>query len=235
MNTHSARRALGATCAALLILLLAAVADAHVVKQAGPYTLEIGWQHEPTYVGETNGVQMIVHDADGKPITDLTADDIKVVVSTAEQQTAELVFEPGFDLAEGDGTPGEYNAPIMPTAPGEYTFRLTGAIHGQIVDIMVTSSDETFDTAKGTSEIQFPTKLPTLAELLTRLDRIDSRLASGTGPTQAAVDAAQKTATDARQAADRAMLVGAGIGLAGVLVGAWSLLLVRRNVRATQS
>lgn len=235
MNTHSTSRAVAATFAVVATLLLVAVADAHVVKQAGPYTLEIGWQHEPTYVGEANGVQMIVHDADEKPITDLAADDVKVVVSTAGKQTAELAFEPGFDLAEGSGNLGEYNAPIMPTAPGDYTFHLTGAIHGQNVDITVTSSDETFDTVKGTSEIQFPSRFPTLSELLTRLDRIDSRLANGPLPTQAAVDTAQQTATDARQAADRALLVGAGIGLAGVLVGAWSLLVARRTVRAARS
>jgi len=98
MSNHPARLAGAATLATLVVLLSAGVAAAHVVKQAGPYTIEIGWQHEPTYVGDVNGVQIIVHDADDQPITDLIEDDLKVVVSTGSEQTGELVFEPGFDL-----------------------------------------------------------------------------------------------------------------------------------------
>jgi hypothetical protein len=215
-----ARGAISATCAVLLSLLVASLASAHVVKEAGPYTLEIGWQHEPTYVGEANGVQVIIHDADDQPITDLATDDLKVVVSTGDQQTGELTLEPGFDLAEGDGNPGEYNAPIMPTAPGDYTFHLTGAIHGEAVDITVTSSDETFDTVRGTSEIQFPAKLPAVPDLVTRLDRVDARLT---------------TAEGAHAPADRALLVGGGLGLLGVLVGAAALLVARRAARGNRA
>jgi len=216
MSNLRARGAISATCAVLFSLLVASVATAHVVKQAGPYTLEIGWQHEPTYVGEANGVQVIIHDADDQPITDLATDDLKVVVSTGDQQTGELTFEPGFDLAEGDGNPGEYNSPIMPTAPGDYTFHLAGAIHGEAVDITVTSSDETFDTVRGTSDIQFPAKLPAVPDLVTRLDRVDARLTSAEG---------------AQASADRALLVGGGLGLLGVLVGAAALLVARRPTR----
>ena len=220
MSNLRARGAISATCAVMFSLLVASLASAHVVKEAGPYTLEIGWQHEPTYVGEANGVQVIIHDADDQPITDLATDDLKVVVSTGDRQTGELTFEPGFDLAEGDGNPGEYNAPIMPTAPGDYTFHLTGAIHGEPVDITVTSSDETFDTVRGTSEIQFPAKVPAVADLVTRLDRIDARLA---------------TAEGAQAAADRALLVGGGLGLLGVLIGAVALLVARRGARSPKA
>ena len=216
MSDLRARGALSLILAALLGLLLASVAVAHVVKEAGPSTLEIGWEHEPTYVGEANGVQVIIHDADDNPITDLATDDLKVVVSTGDQQSGELTFEPAFDLEEGEGPMGEYNAPIMPTAPGDYTFHLTGAIRGEPVDITVTSSDETFDTVRGTAEIQFPVKVPTLNEVATRLDRLDSRLAS---------------ADDAQAAANRALLVGAGLGLLGVIIGAAALLVARRATR----
>lgn len=216
MRNLRARGAISATGAVLFSLAVASISFAHVVKQAGPYSLEIGWQHEPTYVAEANAVQVIIHDADDQPITDLATDDLKVVVATGDQQTGELTFEPGFDLEEGDGQFGEYNAPIMPTAPGDYTFHLTGAIHGEAVDITVTSSDETFNTVRGTSEIQFPAKLPAVPDLVTRLDRIDDRLASAGG---------------AQAAADRALLVGGGLGLLGVLIGAASLLVARRGAR----
>jgi hypothetical protein len=217
MSKLQARGATFGTCAVISSLLVASVASAHVVKQAGPYSLEIGWEHEPTYVGEANAVQVIIHDADDQPITDLATDDLKVVVSAGDQQTGELTFEPGFDLAEGDGNPGEYNAPIMPTAPGDFTFHLTGAIHGEAVDITVTSSDETFDAVRGTGDIQFPAKLPAVPDLVTRLDRVDARLTSAEG---------------AQAAADRALLVGGGLGLVGVVVGAAALFLARRAARS---
>ena len=144
----------------------------------------------------------------------------------------ELTFAPGFDLEEGFGTPGEYNAAIVPTAPGDYTFHITGAIKTTKVDISVTSSEQTFDSVEGTSDIEFPTKLPTLAEIVTRLDRIDARVSTPSGgPAQADVDAAMATAADARQAADRALVAGLGIGALGVVAAAAALLL---GVRATR-
>ena len=234
MKQPGARYARAAMGAALLALVVVDPVTAHTIKQVGPYTLEIGWQHEPTYVGEANGVQVIVTGAGDKAVTDLTEDDIKVVVSTGGEQTGELTFAPGFDLEEGDGTFGEYNAPIMPTAPGDYTFHITGAIHGTPVDVTVTSSDETFDTVKGTAEIQFPAKLPSVTEIVTRLDRIDARLQNA-GPTQADVDAARQSADSASQAAQRALLVGGGIGLAGILLAAWALFVARGAARRGQA
>jgi hypothetical protein len=220
------------SCASIVILLSAGAVSAHVVEHAGLYTLEIGWQHEPTYVGDPNGVQVIVTRAE-KGVTDLTSDDIKVVVSTGSQQSSELTFDPGFDLEEMEGQFGEYDAAIVPTAPGDYTFHVTGSIHGTPVDVTVKSGDTTFNTVQGTSDLQFPTKLPTLPEIATRLDRIDSRLASptpaaATGPTQASVDAAAAQATDARQTADRALFVGGGLGIAGLIAGVIGVLLALR-------
>ncbi len=218
---------------ALVQLAAPATVAAHAVEHAGPYMLEIGWLHEPTYVGESNAVQVTVTQND-KPVTDLTTDDLKAVVSTGGQQTGELTFEPGFDPEEMAGPLGEYDAAVVPTAPGDYTFHLTGSIHGQAVDVTVKSGDTTFNTVTGTSDIEFPTKLPTMAEVATRLDRIDMRIAdlqgsnSAAGPTVA--DALAKT-SDAQSAADRALLIGGGIGLAGIVVGAAGVVLAIRARR----
>jgi hypothetical protein len=220
--------------AAVLCLLVSASASAHVHKTVGPYHVEIGWQHEPTYIGVANAVQVIVHDASDRPVNDIKAGDLKVVISTAGQNSSELTLEPAFDLEEGEGTFGEYDATIIPTATGDYTFHLTGRIRRQAVDITVTSGAQTFDTVRGTSDIEFPTKLPSVTEIVTRLERIDARLAATpapAGPTQASVDAAVASASDARAAADRALYVGAGIGIAGLLVGALALIVAYRAPR----
>ena len=227
MRSFRSRLVASLAAASVLALFSAGIAAAHAQEHAGPYTIEVGWQHEPTYVGETNGVQVIVSEGEGKPITDLGADDLKVVVSTGDQQSGELTFEPGFDPVELDGNLGEYDAAIVPTAPGDYTFHVTGSIHGQAVDITVTSGDETFNTVVGTSDIEFPATLPTVPEIVTRLDRLDSRVAAAaqapSGPTQAAVDAAAASASDAKSAANTALLVGGGLGAIGIVVALGAL------------
>jgi len=226
-----------AIAAALLVTLaVTATASAHVVKQFGTYSVAIGWLHEPTYVGVTNSVQVIVKDAAGKPIDDLQAGDLTVVISTAGQQTAALPLQPSFDPDTGLGTPGEYTASIIPTQVGDYTFHLAGSIHGQAVDETVTSSDTTFDSVAAGTEVQFPVKLPALNDLSTLIGRVDGRVTTATtdatqaqqAATQAqqAAGSAGATANEARQAADassadasRALLVGVLVGGLGVLLG----------------
>ncbi|HYN70722.1 MAG TPA: hypothetical protein VEX41_11025 [Candidatus Eisenbacteria bacterium] len=221
---------------AILALLFVPAVGAHVHEHVGPYDVEIGWKVEPAYVDQPNAVFLSIHDAQDQPVTDLGADDITVVVSTADQQSQPLPFEPAWDPEEGEGPLGEYNAAVVPTALGDYTFHLTGTVKGEAVDLTLTSSATTFDTVLGTSDAEFPVKLPTMAEVVTRLDRVDARvteLQAGGGPSQAAVDAAQAAATDARAAADRALLVGAGLGVLGTVLAVAALAAVMRRGRPT--
>jgi hypothetical protein len=214
----------------MLVLLFVPAVMAHVHEDVGPYSLEIGWKVEPAYVGQPNGVQVAIHDARDRPVTDVGADDIKVVVSTADQQSQPIAFDPGWDPEDGTGPVGEYDAALVPTAPGDYTFHITGTVKGQAVDILLSSSETTFDAVLGTSDAEFPVKLPTMAEVVTRLDRVDARigeLQGGGGPTQGAVDTAQAAATDARAAADRALLVGAGLGILGTVLAVAALAVAR--------
>jgi hypothetical protein len=215
-------------------LALAPVASAHAAFTAGTYSIEIGWLVEPTYVGQPNAVQFTIHDKDDKPVTDLGADDIKVVVSTAGTDSPSLSFDPAFDLADGGGTMGEYDASIVPTAPGDYTFHITGSVHGTAVDITATSSDATFNSVVGSTDIEFPVKLPTLDEVSTHLDRIDSRIAAlqsaapaGGGDASAALAAAQS----ASDLANEALLIGALLGGAGVVIGTLGLWLALKSRR----
>jgi len=247
------RRLLAAIATALvgtasLVLVTAAPVAAHSIQHAGPYTMAIGWKSEPTFTGVVNAVQVIVTDASGKPVDDLGPDDLKVVVSTNGQNSDSLSFDPSYDADTGLGTHGEYDAPIMPTAPGDYTFHLTGTIHDQKVDVTVTSGDETFDTVQDPTDIQFPTKLPTVTDLTTRVTQIDDRVTAlqGSGSNgQSAIDAANAAAASAtaaaasastaaasaQSAADRALYVGAGLGIVGIVLGAIGIVLALRSRR----
>ena len=127
-------------------------------------------------------------------------------------------------------------AALVPTAPGDYTFHITGSIKGTAADLTVTSGEDTFETVVGSSDLEFPAKLPNLPEITTRLDRIDSRIAAlaSADPGSAALAAAQAATDAARTAtasADRALLIGALVGGAGLLVAVIALALAIRAGR----
>ena len=213
---------------AVLAIGLASVATpvaAHIVKQVGPYTAAIGWVREPTYVGQLNAVQVVIKDAKGNPVSDLRADDLKVVVSTAGQQSDPLSLAPTFDEDTGLGIPGGYEAPLIPTALGDYTFQVTGTIHSTKIDETATSSDTTFDSVVDPAAVQFPNKLPAIGDLATKIDRVDAR-----------VQAQASAASDASSSADTAFFVGLTAGGAGVLIGLAALalaVLAARRPRTT--
>jgi len=226
------------------LLLIAGVADAHIVKTFGPYTVALGWVHEPTYVGEQNAVQVVIKDAAGKAVTDLNDGDLKVTVAVGGKTSDPLDLLNTFDPDTGLGVPGDYEAPIIPTAPGDYTFHLTGSIHGTAVDETATSSDSTFNSAVDATGIQFPNQLPALTDIITRLDRIDARLSASPAPSSgaaaaasaapvdnSAVDAATAAAASAQSAANTALLVGGVIGGAGVIIGLAALAMAMRGRR----
>ena len=220
------RLTIAATTAGLFVLVAAAATDAHVLKDFGPYSVALGWVTEPTYVGQVNAVQVVIKDKQGKAITDVPDGDLKVVVSAGGQTSAELSLTNKFDEDTGLGVPGDYEAPLTPTVPGDYTFHLTGKVHGQAIDETATSSDSTFNSAVEATDIEFPTKLPSLSEVATRLDRIDSRLAASPGPEawpSRRLERRDEWSTGRRAAAQttasQALLVGVLLGGSGTCSG----------------
>jgi type 1 fimbria pilin len=190
--------------------MAAITALAHVPLTAGSYHIALGWANEPTYVGEQNAVQVLVSDGSGNAVTDLGPSDLQVIVSTAGQTSQPLSFEPAFDTDEGTGMPGDYRAPMIPTLPGDYTFHLTGSVDGNPIDATATSSDSTFDSVQDPTSIQFPNQVPSVTELATRIQSVDTR-----------VDSAQSTA----------MLVGGAIGAVGIVIALIALFLAMRARR----
>ncbi len=202
--------------AAIAAMLVAGYAQAHVLKDFGPYSVALGWVQEPTYVGQLNAVQVVVKDASGKAVIDLADGDLKVVVSVGGQQSAALDLLNKYDPDTGLGVPGDYEAPLVPTAPGDYTFHLTGKIHDTAVDETATSSDSTFNSAVEATDIQFPAKLPSLTEITTRLDRLDARVAASRRLARRGCVASappDTTAIDAATAAQRRRRAGPRFGL----------------------
>jgi hypothetical protein len=212
---------IAAVCgAAILAILGAGVTAAHVVKPFGPYTIALGWLHEPAYVGVDNAVQVIIKDASGNPVDDVPAADLGVTVTAGGQTSAVLPLNASHDPDTGLGTPGEYTAHVIPTVPGDWTFHLAGTVHGTAVDETVTSSDTTFDAVQDQTEAQFPAKIPSTTDLAAKVDRQDARIV-----------AAQAAANEASDAASRALLVGVILGGLGVVLGTTGVVLALRARR----
>ncbi|CAN5871223.1 hypothetical protein BH23ACT12_BH23ACT12_18220 [soil metagenome] len=156
-----------------LLLALAAPVLAHETRTEGGVQAVVGWATEPAYVGYPNAVQLRLSNTAGDPITTLGADDLQVEVSFGGQKTAALPLEPAFN------SPGEYRAPLMPTRPGDYSFRFFGAVQGQRYDQTYQSGEETFDAPKNPADVSFPAKDPTVGELASRVEQLGDEADDG--------------------------------------------------------
>ncbi len=196
-------------CASLIVL--AAPAAAHETAKAGDLALEVGWGTEPAYVGQLNSVQLIVtHAADGDPINDPGARLTAMVIYGDQQQ--EFALAPTYDAEAGTGTPGEYAALIIPTAPGDYAFHVTGTVERVKVNLEVASSPKTFSPVEDASAAQFPVKVPGTEQVAQRLDAGLARVAT-TGDVSSEVSSAKTIG-----------YVGIAVGAVGVVLAAVALL-----------
>lgn len=203
--------ALGAVAA--LVLAFSAPALAHEQRLVtGKYSFVVGWGDEPTYTGFKNSVQLILSDADKKPITDL-GDTLQVEVSTGEQKMT-LPLEANFEVGEF-GEPGDYRGWMVPTRPGTYTFHFTGTIRGDKIDETFTSSDTTFSSVKNADEVEFPVKDPSTGDLATNLARLTPRVDKALSDAKADAD----DASTAQTIGIIALVVGVVLGGAGVVLG----------------
>ena len=209
-----------ATVAALLIPLLAVPASAHEEKTVGKYHFAVGFGDEPAYAGEENSVQLLLADANDKPVTDLT-DTLKVEVSTGDTEPLALSMEPFFEVGEF-GTPGDYRAFFIPTAPGTYSFHFTGTIKGQKVDQTFKSGPQSFSDIEDPAQVQYPVKQPTGGQLATRADRETARVDAALAAER---DQAKSDAASARTLA----IIGLVVGALGLVAAILALMRGRRS------
>jgi hypothetical protein len=213
MRTRTA--ALAAALAVLLMPLLAVPASAHGEHKVDKYIFVVGFGTEPGYAGVTNSVQLIISN-NGKPVTD--AKGLKVAVSTGDAEPKEMALEPYF--GEGWGEQGDYRAFFIPTAPGAYTFKVTGTLGGKKIDQSYTSGKDGFDEITDPAEVQYPVQEPTGSQVTGKLDRETARLNAALAAEQQAAD---DQVADARQLATIGLVVGALGLLAAVAVGVLAL------------
>jgi len=196
------RRSSQAVALGLTTLLLATAPDAraHETKGVGVYHLTIGWGEEPAFSGSRNFVEVAVADAKGAPVADI-AGPLSVEITFGEKRVV-------LPLRPAAGQPGKFRAPIVPTRPGTYTFRVAGRVKGQSIDIRSTCSDTTFDCVTDIAEVQFPAKDPSAGDL-----------ADGIGRALPRADRAMEAAASARNVAISAAVVGTLALAAAIVLG----------------
>ena len=100
---------------------------------------------------------------------------------------------------------------MIPTAPGDYTFHVTGAVEGVKVDLEVTSSPKTFSPVEDASAVQFPVKVPGTGQVAERLDKELPRLAT----------AAKVSDVESQVSSAKTMgYVGIAVGAVGIVLAA---------------
>lgn len=140
--------------------LLPATAHAHEQRDVGDgqYSVEVGFLNEPAYLAQPNALFLKVqqYGADGGPVEGLAAG-LQAEVQK-DGVTRALALVPQTEA-------GVYHAAFIPTALGDYTFRLFGDIDGTSIDESFRSSPNTFAPVEPVSSAQVPVPVPVGDEL----------------------------------------------------------------------
>lgn len=174
-----------AALAATLIFATAGAVFAHEGREVGDYAIDFGWQAEPAYVGYPNGPEVTISLHGAPPSEGASTDPHDEAANPLEGVEVDLSVEVTFGpatrtmpLTLSYGTFDHYAATLIPTRPGDYTFRVFGTIGDVAVDEVFTSSAGEFSTVEPAGDVTFPDELPSLAELLERLAALEARIAA---------------------------------------------------------
>lgn len=171
-----------ALMAAGALVLQAGPAAAHESRVVGDIVMVVGWGNEPTYAGYQHPVEVFFsepgpsEEEEGPPISDA---DVQVEVFFGPEASG--TSSGPLPMEEAFGEPGHFEADMIPTRPGTYTFHITGTVAGQEIDEVFTSGPDTFSDAATAADISFPVKDPTTGELVQAIDRLNARTDEGGG------------------------------------------------------
>lgn len=154
----------------LMLLALAAPAAAHEGREVGGYTIVFGWRVEPAYTNLFNGPEFTVtpngeHGEEGEAEGEHSdmgsehADEGAAITGLEDTLQIEVTYggqSKTLRLRAVYGEPGSYTADLIPTQPGDYSFRIFGTIGDVEVDETFSSTEGEFSTVEPIEDIQFP-------------------------------------------------------------------------------
>lgn len=193
--------AFAAVLTLLLIIAAPGIVRAHEKRTiAGKYDVTVGWDKEPTLVGQLNAASILITRTG-------TTEAVKGVDQTLKIRIAfGGNFPKEFTLHSVAGQDGYYVADLMPTEAGSYIFTFVGDIEGNPVNERFESGPNTFDDVVSLDTYQFPKTIPDSLTLANE------------------VKAAQDDADSLRVLA----IAGIVLGVLGIVVGG-AALLTRRS------
>ena len=182
---------------ALFVMMISigiAPAAAHEGRVVGDYELAFGWYVEPAYAGQLNGPDLYItlhgegedhgherraaavslHGEETQEALEALIVDLQAEV-TFGGESMTMTLEPDFPAyVEFDGVGYlRYTASLVPTLPGDYSFRIFGTIGETDVDEVFSSADGEFSTIEPSQDIQFPSS----QSLEARLAALEARIA----------------------------------------------------------
>lgn len=150
---------------ALLFVVGASSVLAHEHRHVDGYELTFGWRVEPAYAGVYNGPELFVEDEEGNPVEGLE-ETLKLEVSFGGVSKELSLYGVWQD-------PGHYTADLLPTLPGDYSFRVFGSIGETEIDEVFTSADGEFGTIEPLEDIAFPSEM----SLQARIEALEAQIA----------------------------------------------------------
>ena len=188
---------------------IAGRAEAHERRTvAGKYTFVVGFLEEPALVGQPNGIDLRITNAQTNEPVDGVERTLKADIVVGDQ-TKTVELRPRF------GQRGAYTANVIPTRAGTWVFRFYGDVEGTPVDERFESGPGRFNDVESPATIQFPV-LPAGGEV-----------ATSSRSTPAEESDAQRALDEARSARRTGIVVGAVgivVGAIGVALAAYALL-----------
>ena len=169
--------------------------------------------------GEGDGMMAMAKGEAGDAVTGLAS---TLQVDVAHLATGGLVT---LAFRESETIPGRYEATFIPTAVGEYEFRIYGDIEGESVDETFTAGPDTFDTVESADAIQFPNSFRSARQL-------ENAVYGAQDEAAVATDEARRGSNSANIALAIA-IVAALAGIAGAALGGYAFLVTRNRNAST--
>jgi hypothetical protein len=170
--------AVAAAVAAVVVSLgiFAGPAAAHERRAIGPYTFVVGWIAEPAYVGQVNALDLSVTEtATAKAVEGLEKTLKAEIIVGGGAATMPLAIDARF------GVPGTYEAQVVPTKVGDYTFHITGTVNATKIDEKFESGPGRFGGVEEIAPLQFPNTVPSNSALAAKLDDANAKVAIAIG------------------------------------------------------
>jgi hypothetical protein len=123
-------------------------ANAHITKQFGNVSIEVGWTEEPALVGQLNSALIVVE----KAVTGGNSTPVSNALSQLDIKEKYGGITKPIEFVPSEQTEGGYEAKIIPTRIGSYSLLMNGSIQNQ----NITNVEIPLDEVEGTQMLSFP-------------------------------------------------------------------------------